>query len=143
MIQEWIRHAAEAQPKGGVALLIDAAQFRGTDLDRMMEIATRHGNVAIRRLYGTPRHVAPYEADPRFARITTETHGATTVRMAIDALDLAHQGNASVFVLASPNSDMATLATRLRELGNAVVGIGPARSPEALQDACCAFHRLG
>ncbi len=144
MIQEWIRYAAEAKPKGGVALLIDAAQINQRDSDRVLQMAMRLGNVAIRRTYGRPGALrVGWEADHRFARVLTESDGAASIRLTIDAMELAQEGSASVFVIASQSGDMAPLAVRLRELGATVMGFGPSHTDDAFRDACCEFRTLG
>ena len=56
-------------------------------------------------------------------------------------MDLMHSGRFDRFVLVSSDSDFARLASRLREQGLQVYGIGKANTPEAFRKACkrCIF----
>ena len=57
----------------------------------------------------------------------------------IDAMDLMHTGRFDRFVLVSSDSDFARLASRLREQGLQVFGIGKRNTPEAFRKACKRF----
>ena len=57
----------------------------------------------------------------------------------IDAMDLMHTGRFDGFVLVSSDSDFARLASRLREQGLQVFGIGRRNTPDAFRKACKRF----
>ena len=54
-------------------------------------------------------------------------------------MDLMHSGRFDGFVLVSSDSDFARLASRLREQGLQVYGIGKTNTPEAFRKACKRF----
>ena len=61
----------------------------------------------------------------------------------IDAMDLMHTGRFDGFVLVSSDSDFARLASRLREQGLQVFGIGKRNTPDAFRKACKRFICAG
>ncbi len=54
-------------------------------------------------------------------------------------MDLLHQGVADCFCLVSSDSDYTRLATRIRELGSFVIGIGKKTTPQPFVAACDVF----
>jgi hypothetical protein len=59
--------------------------------------------------------------------------------MIIDAMDLLHSGVVDGFCLVSSDSDYTRLATRIREAGIFVMGIGEKKTPKAFVNACDLF----
>ena len=59
--------------------------------------------------------------------------------MIIDAMDLLYSGNVDAFCLVSSDSDYTRLATRIREKGFFVMGIGQKKTPRAFVNACDVF----
>ena len=59
--------------------------------------------------------------------------------MIIDAMDILHSGNVSGFCLVSSDSDYTRLATRIREAGIFVMGIGEKKTPKPFVNACDLF----
>jgi hypothetical protein len=116
-----------------LAVLIDADNVSpATAADLFAEIA-KYGTPTIRRAYGdwTTQNLAGWkEALPRhaiqpmqqFAIIAGKN--ATDSSMIIDAMDVLYSGNVDGFVLVASDSDYTRLATRLREAGKTVYGIG-------------------
>ncbi len=64
---------------------------------------------------------------------------ATDSAMIIDAMDVLHSGHVSGFCLVTSDSDYTRLATRLRESGAFVLGIGRSSTPKAFTSACDVF----
>jgi hypothetical protein len=64
---------------------------------------------------------------------------ATDSAMIIDAMDLLHSGVVDGFCLASSDSDYTRLATRIRESGVFVMGIGARKTPKPFVNACDVF----
>ena len=64
---------------------------------------------------------------------------ATDSALIIDAMDLLYTGKFDGFFLVSSDSDFTKLATRLREAGLEVIGIGRRSTPEAFRAACNKF----
>jgi hypothetical protein len=54
-------------------------------------------------------------------------------------MDLLYAGNINGFCLVSSDSDFTRLATRLREAGKTVYGMGERKTPEAFISACDKF----
>ena len=59
--------------------------------------------------------------------------------MIIDAMDLFYSGAVDGFCLVSSDSDYTRLATRIREQGIFVMGIGKKQTPRAFVNACDLF----
>jgi uncharacterized LabA/DUF88 family protein len=54
-------------------------------------------------------------------------------------MDLLYAGNVDGFCIVSSDSDFTRLATRMREAGKVVYGLGERKSPEAFISACDRF----
>ncbi|MFN2305183.1 MAG: NYN domain-containing protein, partial [Anaerolineales bacterium] len=59
--------------------------------------------------------------------------------MIIDAMDILHSDQVDGFCLVSSDSDYTRLATRIRESGLMVVGIGEKKTPRAFVSSCNVF----
>jgi hypothetical protein len=59
--------------------------------------------------------------------------------MIIDAMDILHSGVVDGFCLVSSDSDYTRLATRIRETGVFVMGIGEKKTPKPFVNACDLF----
>jgi hypothetical protein len=68
---------------------------------------------------------------------------ATDILLALDAIDLVLSKNMRGFVIASSDGDFTNLATRLREHGATVIGIGEAKEPSAFRACCSEFVEMG
>ena len=62
--------------------------------------------------------------------------------MIIDAMDILYADKVDGFVLVSSDSDFTRLATRLREAGKIVYGLGEMKTPNAFIAACDRFIYL-
>ena len=62
--------------------------------------------------------------------------------MIIDAMDILYTGNVDGFCLVSSDSDFTRLASRLRESGQNVIGMGEAKTPIPFRQACNIFTTL-
>ncbi len=101
------------------------------------EIATL-GEAAVRRVYGdfTSNHIsgwnrvqAEFGLVPHHAPANTVGKNSSDISLVIDAMDLMHRGRFGGFVLVSSDSDFTRLASRLREEGLDVFGIGKRQTP--------------
>ena len=72
----------------------------------------------------------------------TRGKNSTDSALIIDAMDLLYAGNLEGFVIVSSDSDFTRLATRLRESGMTVYGLGRRKTPEAFVAACDRFIYL-
>ncbi len=69
----------------------------------------------------------------------TSGKNATDSAMIIDAMDILHSQKVDGFCLVSSDSDFTRLATRLRESGMLVIGIGEKKTPNPFIVACDKF----
>ena len=69
----------------------------------------------------------------------TKGKNASDIGLVIDAMDILHSGRFDGFVLVSSDSDFTALANRVREQGIDVIGVGEAKAPESLRNACNRF----
>ena len=72
----------------------------------------------------------------------TRGKNSTDSALIIDAMDLLYAGNLEGFVLVSSDSDFTRLATRLRESGMTVYGLGRRNTPAPFVAACDRFIYL-
>ncbi len=64
---------------------------------------------------------------------------ASDIALVIDAMDLMHSARFDGFVLVSSDSDFTRLASRIREQGLDVFGMGMQKTPDAFRKACKRF----
>ena len=64
---------------------------------------------------------------------------STDSAMIIDAMDILHDGLVEGFCIVSSDSDYTRLATRIRESGIFVMGIGEHKTPKPFVNACNIF----
>ena len=62
--------------------------------------------------------------------------------MIIDAMDILYSNNVEGFCLVTSDSDFTRLASRLREAGKNVIGMGETKTPDAFVSACDRFIYL-
>jgi uncharacterized LabA/DUF88 family protein len=131
-----------------MAVLIDADNIPSANVKEMMEEITKYGNPTIKRIYGdwTAPRVQKWKSLLLENAITpvqqyayTVGKNATDSAMIIDAMDLLYSGKVQGFCLVSSDSDFTRLATRLREAGMLVIGIGEKKTPDPFIVACDKF----
>ncbi|MCJ7520417.1 MAG: NYN domain-containing protein [Anaerolineaceae bacterium] len=131
-----------------LAILIDGDNAQPSLIEKMLSEASKYGTVTIRRTYGdwTTSNMGGWKD-------TLQTHAiqpiqqfrytigknATDSAMIIDAMDLLYSGTVDAFCLVSSDSDYTRLATRIREKGFFVMGIGQKKTPRAFVSACDVF----
>ena len=131
-----------------LAVLIDGDNIPSAYVKEMMEEITKYGNPTIKRIYGdwTKPHLSKWKNLLLENAITpiqqygyTTGKNATDSAMIIDAMDILYSENVSGFCLVSSDSDFTKLATRLREAGMQVIGIGEKKTPNPFIVACDRF----
>lgn len=134
-----------------LAVLIDADNVSHQNIRGMMEEIARYGNATIKRIYGdwTRPNLAgwknlllDYAITPVQQFGYTSGKNATDSAMIIDAMDILYSEKADGFCLVSSDSDFTRLATRLREAGQTVYGIGEQKTPNSFIAACDRFIYL-
>jgi hypothetical protein len=131
-----------------IAILIDGDNAQASLLQQMLVEAGRYGLVTVRRIYGdwTTNSMNSWKDTLNYYAFQpvqqfryTIGKNATDSAMIIDAMDLLHSGVVDGFCLASSDSDYTRLATRLRESGVHVMGIGEKKTPRPFVNACDVF----
>ena len=145
MIQGGVGQVIAAHGKAAevVAVLVDGENINQGQANLILDSAARCGAVNIRRVYGDMALLRDWEADHRFHPIHTghgRSKNTADINLVIDAMDLAHSGHATAFVIVSCDGDFAPLATRLREAGLSVTGIGRKAVAQSFREACTDFH---
>ena len=112
---------------------------------------SKYGNVTYKRIYGdwTKTNNASWKEELLQNSITpiqqfSYTHGknATDSAMIIDAMDMLYTSELEGFCLVSSDSDFTKLASRLRESGKMVIGMGEDKTPSPFRKACDIFTVL-
>jgi uncharacterized LabA/DUF88 family protein len=133
------------------AVLIDGDNIPSAHVKEMMEEIAKYGNPTIKRIYGdwTKPHLGKWKSILLENAITpiqqygyTTGKNATDSAMIIDAMDILYSGKVNGFCLVSSDSDFTRLATRLREAGLQVIGIGEKKTPDPFIVACDKFIYL-
>ncbi len=131
-----------------LAVLIDGDNIPSAYVKEMMEEIAKYGNPTIKRIYGdwTKPRLAKWKNILLENAITpiqqygyTTGKNATDSAMIIDAMDILYSEKVNGFCLVSSDSDFTRLATRLREAGMQVFGIGEKKTPESFIVACDKF----
>lgn len=131
-----------------LAVLIDGDNISSNYTEEMMEEITKYGNPTIKRIYGnwTSPNLVKWKnlllenaIIPIQQYAYTRGKNATDSAMIIDAMDILQSGKVNGFCLVSSDSDFTRLATRLREAGMQVIGIGEKKTPNPFIVACDRF----
>lgn len=131
-----------------LAVLIDGDNIPSAYVKEMMEEIAKYGNPTIKRIYGdwTNPRLGKWKQVLLENAITpiqqygyTAGKNATDSAMIIDAMDILYSGKVNGFCLVSSDSDFTRLATRLREAGMLVFGIGEKKTPNPFIVACDRF----
>ena len=131
-----------------LAVLIDGDNIPSAHVKEMMEEIAKYGNPTIKRIYGdwTNPHLSKWKnlllenaITPIQQYAYTTGKNATDSAMIIDAMDILYSEKVSGFCLVSSDSDFTKLATRLREAGMQVIGIGEKKTPTPFIVACDKF----
>lgn len=134
--------------KNNIAVLIDGDNIPSAYVEEMMEEIAKYGNPTIKRIYGdwTRPGLSKWKnLLLENAIIPIQQYGytrgknATDSAMIIDAMDILYSGKVDGFCLVSSDSDFTRLATRLREAGMNVIGIGEKKTPNPFIVACDRF----
>lgn len=131
-----------------LAVLIDADNIPAKYAEPILKEITSFGEPALRRVYGdwSSSRLNPW-ADKVLSlglvahQETANTKGknASDIGLVIDAMDILHSGRFDGFVLVSSDSDFTRLASRIREQGLDVIGIGETKAPVSLRNVCNRF----
>lgn len=131
-----------------LAVLIDADNISWKLAENTFKEIDTLGEAAVRRCYGDfsesklkkwHKILPGLGATAHQVSATSSGKNASDIALVIDAMDLLHTGRFDGFVLVSSDSDFTRLASRIRELGVAVYGIGEEKTLDAFRNACSRF----
>ncbi len=131
-----------------LAVLIDGDNIPSAYVKEMMEEIAKYGNPTLKRIYGDwtkpglnkwKKLLLENAITPIQQYAYTTGKNATDSAMIIDAMDILYSGKVNGFCLVSSDSDFTRLATRLREAGMQVIGIGEKKTPNPFIVACDKF----
>ena len=131
-----------------LAVLIDADNTSPKFAGAIFEEIAAIGEASVRRCYGDfssqqmagwNKVQAEHGLVPLHSPAYTVGKNSSDIALVIDAMDLMHTGRFDGFVLVSSDSDFTRLASRIREQGLDVYGIGQQKTPEAFRRVCKRF----
>lgn len=131
-----------------LAVLIDAENAPAKYADAIFKELATLGEASVRRVYGDfsgerlndwKKVLANYALIPHQQPAYTQGKNSADIALVIDAMDLLHSARFNGFVLVSSDSDFTRLASRIREHGLDVFGMGGQQTPEAFRKACKRF----
>jgi uncharacterized LabA/DUF88 family protein len=131
-----------------LAVLIDADNVPYSNVKGVMEEITKYGTPTFKRIYGdwTKPTVSGWKNVLLENAITpiqqysyTSGKNSSDSALIIDAMDILYSGKVDGFCIISSDSDFTRLATRLREAGMKVFGIGQKKTPNPFIVACDKF----
>lgn len=134
-----------------LAVLIDADNIPSANVHGMLQEIAKYGTPTFKRIYGdwTNPLLTGWKGVLLENAITpiqqygyTKGKNATDSAMIIDAMDILYTDKVDGFCIVSSDSDFTRLATRLREAGMLVIGMGEKKTPNPFIVACDKFIYL-
>jgi hypothetical protein len=134
-----------------LAVLIDADNIPYSNVKGMLEEIAKYGTPTFKRIYGdwTKPTISGWKSVLLENAITpiqqysyTKGKNSSDSALIIDAMDILYSGKIDGFCIVSSDSDFTRLATRLREAGMKVIGIGERKTPHPFIVACDKFIYL-
>ena len=131
-----------------MAMLVDGDNAQRSLIEHVLAEIAKYGIVTTRRIYGDwtlpemkswKNSLHSFAIQPIQQFRYTRGKNATDSALIIDAMDLLHAGTIDGFCIVSSDSDYTRLATRIREQGLFVMGIGQSQTPESFVKACEIF----
>lgn len=131
-----------------LAVLIDADNVPYSNVKGVMEEIAKYGTPTFKRIYGdwTKPTITGWKNVLLENAITpiqqysyTTGKNSSDSALIIDAMDILYSGRVDGFCIVSSDSDFTRLATRLREAGMKVFGIGQKKTPHPFMAACDKF----
>ncbi len=131
-----------------LAVLIDADNTSPALVEPIFAEIAKYGVATVKRIYGdwtSPQlkgwqHVLlEYSIHPVQQFSYTRGKNATDCSLIIDAMDLLYTGRFDGFCIVASDSDYTRLASRIREQGLLMYGIGSKKTPKPLVNACDKF----
>ena len=144
-------HSTPSHDDTRIAVLIDCDNVSPTHAGAVLEELASYGTPTIKRAYGDwttsqlngwKKELNRWAIQPVQQFAYTVGKNSTDSALIIDAMDLMWMGNVEAFAIVSSDSDFTRLATRLRESGKKVIGLGRRKTPISLRNAVDQFIYL-
>ena len=134
-----------------LALLIDAENTSSKYIDAIISELKKYGVITYQRMYGdfTSPNLADWHKkalkhaivpiqQPRYS----SGKNASDIMLVIDAMDILYQDKTDGFCIVTSDSDFTRLASRLREGGKKVIGMGKSDASKSFITACNEYKLL-
>lgn len=134
-----------------LAVLIDADNVPYANVKEMFEEIAKYGTPTFKRIYadwtkptvsGWKKVLLENAITPIQQYSYSSGKNASDSALIIDAMDILYTGKVDGFCIVSSDSDFTRLATRLREAGMKVIGIGEKKTLTPFITACDKFIYL-
>ncbi len=134
-----------------IAVLIDADNVSSKYIKHILDELSKYGTPTYKRIYGDwtrPEmnswrvNLLEHSIVPMQQFSNTIGKNATDSAMIIDAMDILYSGRVDSFCIVSSDSDFTKLASRMREAGMYVIGMGEGKTPSPFISACSIFKYL-
>jgi len=131
-----------------LAVLFDGDNISPKKIEAILNEITKLGTANIKRVYGDwtsssmnswKEILHKFSIQPIQQFSYTTGKNSTDSALIIDAMDILHDNVINGLCIVSSDSDYTRLATRMRESGQVVYGIGEKKTPEAFRQACDQF----
>lgn len=131
-----------------LAVLIDADNVPYSNIGGMLQEIAKYGTPTFKRIYadwtkptvsGWKTVLLEHAITPVQQYSYTTGKNSSDSALIIDAMDILYSGRVDGFCIVSSDSDFTRLATRLREAGMKVFGLGERKTPHAFISACDKF----
>lgn len=131
-----------------IAMLIDADNISSKYIPGILSELSKYGKITVRRMYGDwsqdrlhswLNRASGYSLTPVMQPNNTPGKNASDIGLIIDAMDILYTGDVQGFCIVSSDGDFNKLATRLREAGKVVIGMGEKKTPESFRVSCERF----
>lgn len=124
------------------AVLIDSDNISSKYISDILDEMTKYGVITYKRIYGdwTSTQASKWKKELMENSITpiqqfcnTVGKNATDSTLIIDAMDILYTNNVDGFCIVSSDGDFTRLASRLRESGMDVIGMGESKTPRSFR----------
>lgn len=131
-----------------IALLIDADNISAKYISVILSELSKYGKITIRRMYGDWSQdrlrswmncSSSHSLTPIMQPNNTPGKNASDIGLIIDAMDILYADSVQGFCIVSSDGDFNKLATRLREAGKSIIGMGEKKTPESFRVSCERF----
>ena len=134
-----------------IAVMIDADNVSQKYIKYILDEVATHGTPTYKRIYGDwtqpqlgswKSKLLEYSITPIQQYSYTTGKNSTDSALIIDAMDILYAGNVEGFCIVSSDGDFTRLASRLRESGMEVIGMGESKTPKSFRGACSVFTNI-